>query len=47
MVIELTDREVEFLGKLLNAVNLTGVNTARSAVSLANKIGLPHDPDGN
>ena len=47
-VVELTDKEVEFLTKMLRGVTLPGVDVARHAVSLAAKIGMKaDDPDGN
>ena len=45
--VQFTEKEVEFLGKLLKAVTLPGVEIARTAVSVADKLGFKDDPDGN
>ena len=47
MVVELSEKEMDFLKKLLKAVNLPGVDMARRAVSIAQKIGMQDDPDGD
>ena len=47
MTVTLTDDEVEFLKRLLKAVNLPGVDVAHTAVGLADKLEAGGDTSGN